>query len=99
MLLAAVLLLQLTFHTIHVFIAHGFEAHSTDMGIHSQIDETNIACELCAQFLGQSFGIWSNTLVLVFTALLGILISTHKDVFLERRLKVLSMRGPPFSSR
>ena len=74
-LLVIILLVQWSYQTIHVLTSHIFETHIEQTGYHSQIDESNTACDFCAKLLGQFFISWSKVLTLVSIILSTFLIT------------------------
>lgn len=95
LLLATLQLVQLTYHTVHVFTSHSSETHLEQTGYNTQIDETNTSCDLCAKLLGQSFVVWPSTLTLIGISFFFNLIIGKVDNEVKTAGHILSMRGPP----
>ena len=96
-LLATLLLLQLSYHTLHVFSAHVSDSHIENTSLDSQIDEITFTCELCAKLLGQTAYLWTYlTILLGFVAPLLILDTGEQFIRPGTQVSCL-LRGPPIT--
>ena len=63
-LLATALLVQLSYHTLHVFTSHIAHPHIEGTDNNTQIRDTAFTCELCAKLLGQTAYLWLLPIIL-----------------------------------
>ncbi len=94
-LLASLLILRLSYHTLHVFTSHASDSHIENATHTTQIEKTSFTCELCAKLLGQFAYLWAQlSILLCFVA--TILLIDPKDLLFRPGVRaVCLLRGPP----
>jgi len=96
--LALVLMFQLSFQTYHVFTSHASsEIHIAETGYHSQVDDSALGCDLCAQFLGQTFFLWFVALLTLSCIAFPSLITGGASKPISETRIIHSLRGPPIA--
>ncbi|WP_422080609.1 hypothetical protein [Ulvibacterium sp.] len=95
-LLATVLLLQLSYHNLHVLTSHTSHSHVPHTVPGDQIDKlSTITCELCAKLLGQALYFWVYPTIFLGVAFSLLLINLAQYTFGPGTKTGYLLRGPP----
>ena len=68
-LLASVILIQMSYHTIHVFSSHWSDSHIENTLHNTQIEKAAFACDLCAKLLGKTIYVWVFSFIIIVAAI------------------------------
>ena len=94
-LLASLILLQLLYHTIHVFGSHLPDSHIENFSHKSQIDKSTIDCDLCAKLLGKTIYLWVFTAALIIATASVLPKDLWQQVLIPEFQIASPLRGPP----
>ncbi|WP_411029638.1 hypothetical protein [Spongiimicrobium sp. 3-5] len=95
--LTTFMLLQVSFHTYHVFTSHVSDVHIENSASDTQIHEASFACELCAKLSGKTYYLFF--VPVIFHLIIGVSpkIYFRKSLFFCPSFSAYSLRGPPFN--
>ena len=94
-LLATVLLLQMSYHTIHVFSYHVSDSHIENSSQNHQKDKAAFSCDLCAKLLAKTVFLWIlPAILLVGTPTFSAKVEKVQTITPGLKLASL-LRGPP----
>ncbi len=88
-------MLQLSYHTLHVFTSHETDALIEHKAHDTQIDKDFQHCELCAKLLGQTLFLWVCLPVLIAFTVFALTINVGELVFIPGPRVIRLLRGPP----
>ena len=97
-LLATLLLIQLSYHTIHVFSSHASDSHIENTSQNSQVENAGYSCDLCAKLLGNTFFLWILTMVFHVVAVSALNKIEVTRIYSPGPKLACLLRGPPTPS-
>ena len=93
-LLATLILLQLSYYTFHVLTSHLPDSHIENAS-HPENEKAADSCDLCDKFLGQSVYFWTQLSVLLSLLVYLIITDTGKQLSKPALRATYPLRGPP----